>query len=386
MGSNFSLDSLLYKFRTLRPDLVPNCAVAVGNNGSNKQNTVMHRKFHKIWQNRVDAADSEDNLGWDSGQLGHRVVFKKGKRDCLLPTPDSLSFASSLEQRRDGRVPVAEMLTTRQIHDNAHQLRLPGNILALLGCRKTWHLLTLGQGNKEMVERFSMTLYHTLYNEFLADGCGEGGGKDGKERRRRRQENLLQQVAKLQDWLTQGIPVIGRFLTEFLAKWDGETHFVVILQLLSSLQLTDYRELYDCVLAPIERFYRGYTDVEQLVVLRYISALHRHWIAIEYPRFRQMEGGMFPSSTFNCEDPFQPILDLGTYIGELAALSLSQCRARGNDRTFLVSEVLTIYRTTTAILLNKKVPARLEIPPCFVHESLFSRSSIHLSQVCRIVW
>lgn len=384
LGRCHGVDSLLWKYRTLRPDLVPNCQSPAPSGAS--KTAQVYRRFHKVWQNRVDALnkeDSKDSLGWDNGQLSSRVIFKKAQRDCLLPATTSVSFASSIAQRKDKRIPTSDLKTSAEIHENAHQLQLPTNLLSLLGCRSAWQLLKLGQSTIDLIERFSITLYHTLHNEFLAEGCDEKGGVAGREKRRVRQGKLLHHMARLQEWLQQGVPVIGRFLSEFLANWDGVSHFLCVMRLLVYLQITDFRELNDCVLEPLEAHFRQYTTTQQVMTLGYLGRLLQHWVAVEYHRFVDMGMGFFPLSTVNCETPFQSIVDLGKYIGELATLALSQCREGAPNKTLLVSEVLVFYRTITKLLLAKKVPVRLDIPPSFIHEALFSLNPIFLSHVCQ---
>jgi len=384
LGRCHGVDSLLWKYRTLRPDLVPNCSSPVATGAS--QTAVVYKRFHKVWQNRVDALnkeESKDSLGWDNGQLSSRVVFKKNQRDCLLPATISTSFASSILQRKDKRIQTSDLKNAQEIHENAHQLHLPTNLLSLLGCRSAWQLLKLGQSTLDIIERFSITLYHTLHNEFLAEGCDEKGGAATREKRRVRQGKLLHHMARLQEWLQQGVPVIGRFLSEFLATWNGDAHFLHVMRLLVYLQITDFRELNDCVLEPLEGHFREYTTTKQVMVLGYLGRLLQHWVAVEYHRLVEMGMGFFPLSTVNCENPFQSVVDLGKYIGELATLALAQCREGAPNKTLLVSEVLMFYRTITKLLLAKKVPVRLDIPPSFIHEALFSLNPIFLSQVCQ---
>lgn len=47
-------------------------------------------------------------------------------------------------------------------------------------------------------------------------------------------------MARLQDLFQQGIPVVARFLAEFLADWDGKSLFVEVIKLLPYIQITDY--------------------------------------------------------------------------------------------------------------------------------------------------
>ena len=46
---------------------------------------------------------------------------------------------------------------------------------------------------------------------------------------------MLRLLAELQTSVQQGVPVIGRFLTEYLAVWDGHQHFTAVLTLISQV-------------------------------------------------------------------------------------------------------------------------------------------------------
>lgn len=48
----------------------------------------------------------------------------------------------------------------------------------------------------------------------------------------------------MQDFFQEGIPVVGRFLSEFLSDWDGKEFFIQIMCLLAHIQITEYQGKY----------------------------------------------------------------------------------------------------------------------------------------------
>ena len=56
----------------------------------------------------------------------------------------------------------------------------------------------------------------------------------------KRKMDLLCRINRLQDYFQQGLPVVGRFLAQYLSTWDGEEFFIEICKLLSYLQLTEF--------------------------------------------------------------------------------------------------------------------------------------------------
>jgi len=47
-------------------------------------------------------------------------------------------------------------------------------------------------------------------------------------------------------------------------EWNGRDHFVNILELTRFLQITEFPELYDTILSPIEAHFNSYSIVEQV--------------------------------------------------------------------------------------------------------------------------
>lgn len=94
-----------------------------------------------------------------------------------------------------------------------------------------------------------------------------------------RQRFILQRIARLEQFFLEGIPVVGRFLAQYLAQWNGKDLFYEILPLMSFIQITDFEELEDCILTPlIEHFNLTFSHGERLVVLQHWNKLLQHWI------------------------------------------------------------------------------------------------------------
>ena len=86
--------------------------------------------------------------------------------------------------------------------DNIHKLKLPANIVSLLGSRATVLVLCLDQ---RLIERFSINVYHLLRNEFLVTDFKKVSPAE-KERKLRRQTSILGLVVRLQSQRSSSIP------------------------------------------------------------------------------------------------------------------------------------------------------------------------------------
>jgi len=379
LGSSYHLDSLVWRFRQFRPDLVPNCPAPAAR--TTTATTVIGKRFHKVWEERVDKSlgmGSKEGLWVGGNQVGN--IFKKGKKETLVPGREVLSVTGGVKSRKEFRVDLGEMKSVRGVVENIHRVQLPANILALLGCRASVQVLAMDKG---LVERFSMTLFHTLRNEFV---CGQDQvGIREETRRLRRREKLLGHLVNLQEAVQQGLPVVGRFLSEYLDTWNGSAHFLSVLRLVSQLQITDYKELHDCVVGPLTRHFTSYNMVKQLVMLGFLHTLLRTWGAMEYERFTKHRPGLFPLNSVHCENALESISQLSTEIGELAVLALSMTRERGESTNLLTSQVLAMYRTSQMVMLEYSVPLRLELPSVYLYSALFSHSAGLLAQACQHV-
>ena len=381
-GTSHHLDSLLWLYRQWRPDLVPSCKAPKAAVVNNK--TVLGKRYHKIWEANVDKSLEEQDTDqvWMGGfQIGN--VFKKSQRTTLIPSNDVLP-SNNIRRRQQGeeKKPINELTIFKQLLDNIHRLKLPANIISLLRSRYTVLILCLDQ---RLIERFSINVYHLLRNEFLVTDFRKVSQSE-KDRRHRRQDAILSLVVRLQNQVQQGLPVVGRFLTDFLQNWDGRTHFLNILRLISQLQITDYVELHDCIIGPIQESHlKSYNTTEQLILLSNLHKLLRSWAAVEYKRFNNPRRSIFPVNSDNCVNALESIQQLATAIGEMSTLALSVARERMEGTHLLTSQVLMEFIVSQQVMVQYEVPLLLQLPTHFLYDALFSHSADLIDQSCQFL-
>ena len=379
-GASHQLDSLLWLYRQWRPDLVPSCKAPKAKVINNK--TVLGKRYHKIWEANVDKSLEDPNTEqvWLGGfQMGN--IFKKSQRTTLIPSNDVLPSTNIRRRRQEEETkPINEVTTLSQLLDNIHRLKLPANIISLLRSRVTVLVLCLDQ---RLIERFSINVYHLLRNEFLVTDCRKVSQAE-KDRRQRRQESILSLVVRLQSQVQQGLPVVGRFLTEYIEHWDGRTHFLNIFRLISQLQITDYVELHDCILGPIQEVHlKSYNTTEQLILFSNLHKLLRSWAALEYRRFNNPRRSIFPVNNDNCVNALESIQQLVTAIGEMSALALSVARERMEGTHLLTNQVLMEFTVSQQVMVKYEVPIILQLPTHFLYDALFSHSADLIDLSCQ---
>ena len=239
--------------------------------------------------------------------------------------------------------------------------------------------------DQNLVERFSINIYHVLKNEFLITEDRKISPAE-KKRKLKRRNTLLGLLVKLQEHIQQGIPVVGRFLTEYLEFWDGKSHFEHFLRLISQLQITDYKELHDCIISPIiSKHFQNYNQIEQLVVLSCLHRLLRQWAIVEMDRFSKHRRSIFPWNTINCTDALESMYHLTVSIGETSRLALSLARQAVENTHLMTTQILTQYRTSQVLMSRFQVPLRVDLPSPFLYDSLFSHSADLLSMSCQYI-
>ena len=50
----------------------------------------------------------------------------------------------------------------------------------------------------------------------------------------------MERCSVLQEFLQQGVPVVSRFLAEYLVTWDGKELLVNVLSLIAVMQITEF--------------------------------------------------------------------------------------------------------------------------------------------------
>ena len=200
LGHQYSLNSLRWKYRQLRPDLEPNCPPPTS--GRPASNSAIHRRFQKVYDGGV--GESVSGLGWEPGQLASKVVFKDRQKQCLLPSAETLNLEGGLASKKNKKIPLQCIESVAEAHERLESIELPNNLLSVLGCRVAANLLP----RTELLDRFSLILYHTLQKEFFA--LPRVRSRAEIERRDKRQLRFLEIIRDFQTHCYQGIPVVGR--------------------------------------------------------------------------------------------------------------------------------------------------------------------------------
>jgi len=231
-----------------------------------------------------------------------------------------------------------------------------------------------------------LILYYTLQKEFFQ--MPDARSATEKVRRFKRQKRFLEVIANFQTGCFHGLPVVGRFLSEYLTEWDGETFYYEILSLIKIVQMTNFKELYDTLLAPIETFMNKFTISDKLLLVDAYFGLLRFWCTIELSRITETQESkdcLFPDSTqISCDDVLTQIFWLIEHISEVTSLVLSSARDSFSPHRGMVTRILVdLFTNTQEMFVQLKVPVLVQMPDTLIHADIYSFSSLGLTKVCK---
>ena len=219
-GPKSQLDSLLKRYKSLRPDLT------IERFSSSTKSTKIYsgqleRTFAEIWSSAEDDNKSVLDISLKlSDAYSHKF-------NPLIPMVSCEKRCGSQHKS----ISIHECRTLKELVKNIHRVQMPDQVLSLLRSPHLCYLVLLNPTPTEIQERLSINLYFVLHNEFLSLSRSK---KPSPQR-----TDLLCRINMLQEWLQRGLPVVGRFLAEYLPTWDGDEHFVEICKLLSFLPIVD---------------------------------------------------------------------------------------------------------------------------------------------------
>ena len=186
----------------------------------------------------------------------------------------------------------------------------------------------------------------------------------------RQRKQLLARIDRLQDFFQQGVPVLGRFISEYISEgWNGRDYLTELLKLLVYLPMADFEEVFDCVLGPLNNhFLHTWDGVERLRVLFYLHKLLLHWIYVEYERCLQHLGknpdgsrikeapavskarrrkssmmppatanilNVFPANTNGCTTPLQTLVEMFGTMGQWVNVAMAdRCKLKPRRKAY----------------------------------------------------
>ncbi|XP_013168112.1 PREDICTED: uncharacterized protein LOC106118102 [Papilio xuthus] len=256
---------LLGLFKSYRPECVPEDIPSIS----------IHTSFRKInanLLNRFTLSQSKRNLLFNTKQYllwTNPINCDSGrnKKDPLIPNMEflklgSMQYTEQVTQKTylDFSSPVSLLK-----HSVSRPSSRPARLRALL-CNDTGTILLALASDTEQAF-FSHDLHHLLNHCFF----------DKSPYSYEEKQYLLHRLATFQRTILQGIPIVTRFLAQFIAFWNETDFFGEIMDLVEWLS-TDCYEYIESIMTSLIKIYSRAHSMDQCVMLKSLSAMYANLV------------------------------------------------------------------------------------------------------------
>ncbi|XP_071442405.1 centromere protein I-like isoform X2 [Hetaerina americana] len=252
-------------------------------------------------------------------------------------------------------------------------LEMPIQSLALLRC--SFGVFTLAFGGTDIQMRFSLNLQSKLY--MFLDAESELS-RWRPEVRLRSEGHLLRQLSTLQEYLNQPIPVVSSFLSKYLPLWDGDTHRVLILRLLSYLHFANFEELESCILDPLSLLFITKDVHFKCNIINMLREFIKNLVLKD--KWRQGQESLFlgVKRCWKSEEIYPKIFE---FISDLIEMGVSL----ENGNSFLLCSALSYYHMMITLHKDAEIYCLAIPPPAVIYHSLFASNPVCLSLACSLL-
>ncbi|XP_045513464.1 centromere protein I-like isoform X1 [Pieris brassicae] len=258
------LQVLLGLFKTYKPECVPEQMPSVSvHTAFKKLNVQLVERFKMCQIRKNNNSQTKLKLVW--ADLGMGKTNKKHGQ--LVP---SLEFVQIGSTQYKGKIPqkthldFSEPQALLQYSLN-HQLSRPARLRALLS-NATGHTL-LSLTDQHQFTFLVHDLHHVLSYFFLASSSHSLAEK----------ENFLGQLAIFQTTLMQGLPVVTKFLAQFLPFWNEKDYYAEILSLLEWISIDSPEFVLD-ILGVVTQMCCRAQPIHQCLIIKTVTAMYTNLV------------------------------------------------------------------------------------------------------------
>ncbi|XP_069684258.1 centromere protein I-like isoform X2 [Periplaneta americana] len=371
-GKTRHTSALLCLFKSYKPECVPENTVAINLQLAFRSVGKMNSVFEKV-QSRLNATHDErthtENIVWDCAQGLKRTT--KRKKLGAIPPIDYVHFGSELYREKKKKL-VSEFKTMESLCLHQLNLDMPCNAMSLLQNTAGIHIITF-EGRSLQI-RLSYNMYHTLYAAFL---------EQNSDYSYEEKQNLLERIVALEEYMQQGIPVVSRFLAEYMHRWDGDDFRDMIFRLLPWITFMTFSELKDLILDNIRTlFVTSSVEVKSSIIVM-LSRFVQNLICVILNRRREELPNLFLdySDSIECSTT-ETLQNIIQFISDLCSCGLTL--EQGNY--ILFHESLKFFEMISFLEEKYKLPMWSMMPPAVVYNGLFSTNAVFMSRVCKLLY
>lgn len=264
---------------------------------------------------------------------------------------------------------ILEFKTLKSLSVHQLNLDIPCNSMSLLQNIAGIHVLAFG--DRTLQSRLSFNLYYTLYRAFI---------ELDQDFSYKEKENILKQIVALENYMQQGIPVVSRFLAEYLPRWDGEDFREIIFHLLQWITFSSYLELHDIILDHIHNLFMTSSIEVKCSIIGMLNKFVQNLISVCLFRKEKEISGLFLEMKDEWSE-LETLQQIIKFVTDLCVAGLTV--EQGNY--LLLDEALRFFEMATYLEEENKLPLWTMMPPAVVYNGLFSRNACFLARVCDLL-
>jgi hypothetical protein len=282
---------------------------------------------------------------------------------------------------------IDDVDTAATLVDSLERLELPDRMSAVLSNEWLQHYVALAPNESALMR----------VQQWLAFALDERARWRGGER-----ESLLAALAQLTTFVGETLPVVERFLGEYLRTAAADANFTLggdstlasLLALVEHVHPMPFEQLHARILAPLQQlFYSGGVAVKARI-LACVRRLCAHWAAVEWADVRREAQQAAPDADLTMLLKRYPIGGVRLGFDHLATL---QALVRFNERLCLLAlqahrhhallqhEALATFELIVQLHRRYAVPFCCVPPMALVSSALFSNNAAAVSRVCALI-
>ncbi|KAL0895071.1 hypothetical protein ABMA27_013532 [Loxostege sticticalis] len=260
------LQVLLGLFKSYKPECVPEMVPAISiHTAFKKLNVTLISRFKRVQERRNILSKERHHLMWINPLNSDRGRNKKAEP--LVPNMEFLNVGSkqySDKEPQKNYLDFSDPVSLLQ-YSLQHPMSRPARLRALL-CNETGLTLLACAGDADHAF-LTHDLQHLLTSCFL----------DGSPHSYAEKRDLLRRLTVLQATLLQGVPIITRFLAQYLPLWNEKDFYAEILDLVEWISVESPDQVQGIV-DPLTRIYHRSQPLEQCAILRSLTNMYANLV------------------------------------------------------------------------------------------------------------
>ncbi|KAI8356664.1 Mis6-domain-containing protein [Blakeslea trispora] len=322
-----------------------------------------------------------------------RVFWKHDMEPKTHTFKDKIQIPSTkrvrLTKRQNGPRIIAERsvesdhIDVAEVIQNIESISLPEQLNMVLEKRSLQYSL-LYEPSGTAVTRLSYYIIQILF-DLLTSG-------NKKDTQKTEMARMLQVLLKFTRFTKTQLPAVQVFLFRYMKTWNGHDFQDEILELITYLKPTSFRELYQHVLKPLSRLYTV-SDVKwkARLLLCYTNWL-KNWAALDWKQHvdrcheATLDDSVDRLTTFFGHlsfdvDYFQTIQRFVVHVDKLCIAGL----LAEEDHVLLQHAGLSFFELVASISRQDDIPDIIIPAATFVHRNFFSTTAMAVSRMCGII-